>query len=106
VKIIKNLKKAIILFIIIFFSIILINNKFISKADVINDSESYVEIYNSSGEVVAIVKMKNGGITVIAKSQTGSGTIKWASMGFTITRQPLMEINYTYRASEGNYYLK
>lgn len=102
----KSIKKIIGLILILTLSGLLYKTPYLSEAKVVDDSKSYVEITNKQGQVVTIITMEDGKITIEARSQTGKNNIKWASMGLTITKKPLKEINYTYRAEERNYYLK
>lgn len=71
-----------------------------------NPDESKYTIKDSKGEVVSTITMRDGIISVVTKSKTGTNKIRWSTIGFTITKKPLKKMNYTYVAQEGKYYLE
>ena len=75
------------------------------KADVIEDSVSYKEIYNSRGDIASTIKMSKGVIKVETKAHGATTNIKWKLVGFTITRVPVALDTYDYEAEEGTYHL-
>ncbi len=64
---------------------------FRSRADVIDDSESFHEITNSDKDVVLTVKMKRGVITIIGRSTAASSSsiIRWRTIGVNISKNPI-----------------
>jgi hypothetical protein len=68
--------------------LLIMNFTFTYNADagVINDSESKHVVYNSDGEPVLTLTMREGKITIIGSSHSASSSIRWRTKGLTITR--------------------
>lgn len=73
-------------FILIFSILIGIIGPYHVSADVVNTSESIYEVENSNGKVVLTLKMKNGDITLVAKSSAATTSIRWETIGIRISR--------------------
>ena len=71
--------------------IFLIIPSFRTRADVIDDSESFHSITNSDDEEILTVIMRDGIITIIGRSTAASSgsTIRWRTIGINISRNPI-----------------
>lgn len=84
------MKKVITFFLIL--CILTINLKpAATKADVVDTSESIYEVEDSDGEKVLKITMKKGIITLIAKSSAATTSIRWETIGLTITAERVDE---------------
>lgn len=84
----KKLQRFISLFLVLILTVGNINHICI-KADVIDDSTSISRVYDSKGQEVLTITMKNGEIRIDGQSHAASTNVRWETIGLTVTKEPI-----------------